>query len=412
MLKAVLPDDAGSKNDAPGGVSDNEFALWLWGKAVEHNANLVCETVVEFLDKLAPGQGEALDEALDEYDVDVPATLDSFMHLLSVIEWTESAVDTLRHWTQQEDCGTFFFYNTLTHVSTYDNPFQVTASPWEKIVDDGGVYYYNNVTQESQWEKPDGFIDTSESADATASGESVAAANDPEHDPRDDWEEVHDYDAHYFYNRVTGETAWKLPDFDKLAAKSGDSSTSTVSSPSKKSKKAKKDKKSKQHVKGLAKHGSNGGNNGDGSEVEMRYTLNPNDNEQGKNDTSNFVYRIDPADHWEQHEEFDSKFYQNRITGESHSDTDDGGVIPPEWEAHNEMNKQFFANSSVGEEWELQFSASDGKCRFVETSSGREQEYPPWIRSDAEAATVLRDEPWRVLWLKLAHREHQQARGD
>jgi len=147
LLKAVLPDDG--QGQAP--VSNNQFGTWLWGKAVEHNKNMVTETLVEFFDKIAPGHGDALDEvgtsqflrhdyrsfvcsrktcmcvlkALDEYDVDVPATLDSFMHLFGVINWTESAVDTMRHWTQQEDCGTIFFYNTLTHVSTYDNPFQV-----------------------------------------------------------------------------------------------------------------------------------------------------------------------------------------------------------------------------------------------------------------------------------------------
>ena len=53
---------------------------------------------------------------------------------------------------------------------------------------------------------------------------------------------MHDYDAHYFYNRVTGETAWKLPDFDNPAG--GDASSS---SPGRKDKK--KDKKSKKKDK-------------------------------------------------------------------------------------------------------------------------------------------------------------------
>lgn len=55
-----MPDDDMAADGAE--VSDNEFALWLWGKAVEHNANLVCETVVEFLDKLAPGHSDDLDD--------------------------------------------------------------------------------------------------------------------------------------------------------------------------------------------------------------------------------------------------------------------------------------------------------------------------------------------------------------
>lgn len=99
-------------------VHNNHSIIWLYWLCPEPRYCLLTHCVV-FAFAPAPAK------ALDEYDVEVPATLDSFMHLFSVIEWTESAVDTLRHWTQQEDCGTIFFYNTLTHVSTYDNPFQV-----------------------------------------------------------------------------------------------------------------------------------------------------------------------------------------------------------------------------------------------------------------------------------------------
>jgi len=84
--------------------------------------------------------------------------------------------------------------------------------------------------------------------------------------------------------------------------------------------------------------------------------------------------------------------------------------MPPEWESHFEMDKQFFCNSDTMADWELQFS-TDGVCRFVETTTQQEQEYPPWIGSDAEATAVLRDEPWRVLWLKLALRKFQQDHG-
>ncbi len=81
-------------------------------------------------------------------------------------------------------------------------------------------------------------------------------------------------------------------------------------------------------------------------------------------------------------------------------------MIPDEWEANNEMGRQFFTNAAQSMEWELEFAA-DGKVRFVETTSGLEQEYPPWITSDEDATRVLRNEPWRVLWLKTALRDYQ-----
>ncbi len=353
------------------------------------------------------------------------------MHFFAVVQWTESEVDTLRHWAQQEDCGTVFFYNTLTHVSTYDNPFAVAASPWEKIVDEGGVYYFNTVTQESQWEKPDGFVDPDD-VDTAAKKKKKSAAEDDDHDPRDDWEEVHDYDAHYFYNRVTGETAWKLPDFNAApaaakpaaaaaaAAAAGASATSpaagssSASSPKgasptsnkdrkKESKRARKEQKA---AKKAAKKGSKGGGGGDEA---VRYTVNPADNEQGEKDTYNFVYRIDPADHWEEITEFDSKFYQNRITGETHHEP----VIPPEWHLLVEMGRHFFTNPDAGEEWVLQFAADTGKCWFSHHMGHKaDQEYPPWIASDAEAAAVLRDEPWKVVWLKEAHRQYMRQQTE
>jgi hypothetical protein len=200
------------------------------------------------------------------------------------------------------------------------------------------------------------------------------------HNPRDDWEEVHEYDAHYFYNRVTRETAWELPKFDddvpakgkkqkkdkkgKGASAAAAAAAAAVSDDGddggggggggggseKKSKKSKKAAARQQQQQAEAspptspssaassparaspskRHNynddddddddddsnNNHNHHHDNSDAEVRYTVNPQDDAQGVTETSNFVYRIDPADHWDELEEFGAKYYQNRITSE------------------------------------------------------------------------------------------------
>ena len=260
ILKAVMPTRQNELDaDGDGVVSDDEFALWLWGKAVEHNANLTCDTVVEFLDKVAPGHVDALEDTLLTFEEDEPATLDSFMTFFALVEWTEGAVDTLRHWSQQEDCGALYFYNTLTHVSTYDNPFQVEECPWEKVVQDGAVFYFNKKTEESQWEKPDDFYEPNEPETEEVEEE------------EDAWEEVQDCGETYWYNRVTGQSAWKRPKSKKKQKATDDNGATSPSSRKKRRKKS--------------------ASTPAAPDVDVQYTLDPQD----ESHEQSFVYQIDPV---------------------------------------------------------------------------------------------------------------------
>ncbi|XP_078088207.1 WW domain-binding protein 4 [Mustelus asterias] len=99
--------------------------------------------------------------------------------------------------------GYFYYYNSKTGESQWEKPegFQessnfvqsevaqqdLSASSWvEGLTPEGCTYYYNVITKESRWEKPDGFISASECSATAVKNEiepevSSAASGSKEH---------------------------------------------------------------------------------------------------------------------------------------------------------------------------------------------------------------------------------------
>jgi hypothetical protein len=103
-----------------------------------------------------------------------------------------------------------------------------SANAWEQVLDDAsGVYYYHNrETGNASWDEPQGWQQTNGSArpepvDVTSSadlgGEGKAGGGGSEEvNTGGSWEEVRDphsgsENSIYYYNSVTGESAWELP---------------------------------------------------------------------------------------------------------------------------------------------------------------------------------------------------------
>jgi len=99
---------------------------------------------------------------------------------------------------------------------------------WEQVTDEqGNVYYYNSQTEVTQWEKPEDFdktADTAVAVSAAANGDGEAEVEAPAENgdtaiANNGWEMFQDDDGNvYYFNNQTEETQWHKPDgFDDSA---------------------------------------------------------------------------------------------------------------------------------------------------------------------------------------------------
>jgi hypothetical protein len=79
---------------------------------------------------------------------------------------------------------------------------------WVEMISNGSIYYYNTLTGQSVWDRPDDFDGTIPEDDLL--GDLPGQDDTPV--TQGDWTQLQDDGGNYYwYNEVTGQSAWELP---------------------------------------------------------------------------------------------------------------------------------------------------------------------------------------------------------